>query len=829
MASRRQEKSDRGVLRHLRPSLIVVALIAGAILLTGAGFSFINHRTIEGSRFAASLDALIERANEVRNAARPEYQNALLASLPPNPTVGPIFRLDDRMVDATVVEEPVRTAEYDRFEVVFAYEFDEEDQLVPGAGTAAPLTQNGRLLVRQTGRRHYLQNGQPIAIAKDEVGEIVVGMRASRGKSIRLAWSPETHPKERWNNKVSTPIIADGKFHTYFINARNIFGRGLDAGDQIRFLAVQPSDTEDDEVEIDFIRFLSKSSRYMRKPRDVVYETVAEEMRRVLYMLPRQVLEYRVQIPDREPRLDFGTAAFGRQSAVTFAVHVVDGKDTTELHQQSIEDSRTWIDWRYDLSRWAGREVALRLTVDGAVGSVGLWSSPIVYGRPLKPFRAVILLEDALRASNLSVHGYDRPTSPFKERLMTEEGIVFLNARSQDNKTRTSVPSMMTSLLPTTTGVWHFADMLSEEFLTLAEVLRSQGFATASFLQNPNAGPYAGLHQGFDVSMPTGGRTEGLLSSEQLSRWLDRHRDQNFLLYLHIADPHGPYDPPAPHDAWYKAIAPGRNSQTFHDALDPQWMKQATREGRIALYDGEIRHNDGILEQFFTRMKAQGLFEDTAFFLVADHGEHFGEHGVWEHGPPGTKQVTGVPLMIVYPQRFPGGQQFRETVQLMDVMPTVLELASVETSGLAMQGDSLVGLVDGRDPEHWRDRVVVSEEVYTRDKVDTSRNRGLRVYGSLFYRNWHFIASRSFWPQRGYVPESLRLRTYGLHEDPEELRPLRRFVPDLYIRYRYTSFLNELQSTDEDAWQRWTNNGQGQTYQFDPDVLEQLKGLGYVQ
>jgi arylsulfatase len=440
------------------------------------------------------------------------------------------------------------------------------------------------------------------------------------------------------------------------------------------------------------------------------------------------------------------------------------------------------------------------------------------------------VLEDALRADHLSLYGYDQPTSPFKEELLRDHGAVFLRASSQDNVTRASVPSMMTSLLPSVTGVWGFADMLAPEFLTLAEVMRQQGFATASFVQNSNAGPAAGLHQGFDMVADelVRGHPEELLEGERLWSWMQEHKDRNFFMYLHIADPHGPYDPPPPYDEEYRALADANGALTRNEAIDPEWVAAPSAAGRTALYDGEIRRNDAALRKFFSRLKAEGLFDDTLFVFIADHGEHFGEHGYWAHRPPGHVQVTHVPLILLHPQKIPKPLRIAEPVQLLDVMPTVLEYAGVDTRALAMQGDSLVGLVEGRNPKYWSDRVVATEEVTLRDKVRPWRDRGLRVSGSLIYRDWHFIASRSFWPQRGYWPESLRLKVFNLREDPGEHRAASRFLYDAYLRYRYTSGLNRLQSVSQEAGRAF-RSGEEQSFEFDPDTLEHLKALGYVQ
>jgi hypothetical protein len=124
--------------------------------------------------------------------------------------------------------------------------------------------------------------------------------------------------------------------------------------------------------------------------------------------------------------------------------------------------------------------------------------------------------------------------------------------------------------------------------------------------------------------------------------------------------------------------------------------------------------------------------------------------------------------------------------------------------------------------------VVASEEVTSRDRARGWRNTGLRVSGSLFYGDWHFISSRNFWPRRGIVPESLRLKVFNQAQDPQEGNSLARFFPDAYLRYRFTSGLDELQSLGEEA-QRKFRSTQDTNYEFDPDTLEHLKALGYVE
>ncbi len=466
----------------------------------------------------------------MRDISGPDYQRRVLDSIPLAPTTGVFYRLDDMLGRARVLEQPTLNEADKSSDVVFSYEFSDGAGLISALGEIHIEHSDGVLTASVETVEDYLYSVDFLAISKDDIGEIAIRVRSRSGKNLRLAWSKGPPSELTWWQSIRTPLIADSTFHTYFINARNVLRQRLEEGDRIRSLMLQPSDVVGDEVDIDFIRFVSNRSNYLRQPRGVVQETIAAEVRQALYMLPRQVLEYSVRLPTDGARLDFGSGIVGSASAVEFAVELEVAGEAVMLHSEVVEDSTRWHDARYDLSEWAGREAKLRLFVDGVPGSVALWSNPIVSGDPVEPLRVIMILEDTMRADHLSVYGYRRETTPFKKRLLSEHEIAFSNAQAQATKTRPSVPSMMTSLLPTATGVWNFTDMLDPAYVTLAEVLRSKGFVTASFVQNGSAGPYAGLHQGFEVAFDgetTGERPEDLLSADSVWRWIDRHEDRN--------------------------------------------------------------------------------------------------------------------------------------------------------------------------------------------------------------------------------------------------------------------------------------------------------------
>jgi arylsulfatase A-like enzyme len=509
----------------------------------------------------------------------------------------------------------------------------------------------------------------------------------------------------------------------------------------------------------------------------------------------------------------------------------------TRVHDASLAQAEHWVDARVDLTPWAGQNIGLTLRATASTrgeANVAFWSSPIVSSAPAQPFNVVVMIEDATRADYLSVYGHDAPTTPYKERLMAERGVLFEQAISQAEKTRPSVASFMTSLYPTATGSWHFSDALSERYLTLAEVMRAQGYVTASFIQNGNAGPYAGIHQGFDRLLDQvtfGETTEGVFTGPVLHDFLEQHRDRNFFLYLHAIDPHGPYAPPEPYRSEFGARIQAAAEPVGRDRdFDPPWVEPPSAESRRRYYEAEIAHNDAVVSRFFAMLEELGLAENTLVVMTSEHGEYLGERGVfggrlWSHNPPGYLIGTRVPFMLTYPARFPQPKRIAERVQLLDLMPTVLDLAGIDRSGLMLQGESLVDLIDGLRLEHWRDRVIVSEEPSGLSKSNPC------ACGSVYWDDWHVLSS--IWlvkPVRNLAPQLVSYAataTFSL--DPQ--RPADRLdwatLPDLAVRWRQRTLLTDLRETNMAAWRQITS-GTGGEMAIDPDTLERLKGLGYV-
>lgn len=771
------------------------------------------------------VEKVVDRAQAISDQVMPEYQDLALARLARNPLNGDFYRFDDNLASAETSDLSPGESEDHTGEYVFRLEFEggNEPRLVAAHDQATSEERDGLLVITQR-RKDHLVTDAPIDVPASSVSEVMIRARAQEGNRFRLLWAPEGKEDEIGNNRLELDLIADGEFHTYIVNVQNAFLRGVEVGGDISVLGIIPSNAHGDVVEIDFIRLVSKLWKYQLHKTGTSYELVGGEMRPVMYAVGNQRLAYQVDVPEQSARLSFGAAALLPKQPLAGTVSIVHDGETRRIFESWNLPADRWRDEELDLTAWAGEDVQIVFEAQGAGRNVAFWSNPIVDQAPQRRLNVIVILEDTLRADHLSTQGHVRETSPERTRLMNERGIVFANAHSQATKTRPSVAALMTSLYATATGVWDFASMLSNRYLTLAEVMRAQGFVTASFIQNGNAGPYAGAHQGFGIlrEPDTIGNTTEDLFDERTLKWLEENRDRNFFLYLHAIDPHGVYDPPEPHDRWYRDADPaamvGKAPLDYAESIDPEWAETPSAEARRLLYDGEIRHNDAVIGRFVRELDARGLLDDTLLVFISDHGEWMGELGMWEHRPPGNRPVIHVPLMIVYPG-FATPQRIEEPVQLIDIMPTILELASVDTGNLLMHGDSLVSLIQGEDPERWTNRVTVSEEPMVMDYDEPC------VCGSLFYDEWQLHGTIRRWP--GRIRSSFfKSFVYRFREDG--VTPIKSFLPDLSSRILRTHGLWRIQSANIHFWRTITEGEANDIYRMDPETLEELRGLGYV-
>jgi arylsulfatase A-like enzyme len=340
-------------------------------------------------------------------------------------------------------------------------------------------------------------------------------------------------------------------------------------------------------------------------------------------------------------------------------------------------------------------------------------------GRP----NVIVLLIDALRADHLGCYGYARPTSPAIDRL-AGDGVLFREAIPASTFTKSSVASLFTGRFPYQHGVYWgnlrenperiTSDLLGGDEVTLAEVLRGRGWLTAAWVQNSHLRDFMGFAQGFVDYHDQEGPIDRI--NRRFGAWLaGPGRRYPFFAYVHYIDLHDPYRPPPPYDALFGDAGDPRDAYAGIDLAEWGSFLAAVRRGErrlapaeldrlAALYDGQIRHLDDRVGRLLDRLRRLGLYDRSLIVLTADHGDAFGEHGFISHSAAPYEELVRVPLIV----KFPGGRFAGRTVgrqaRLVDLFPTVLEVAGVGAAGAGalaggppadLAGCSLVPLIEG--------------------------------------------------------------------------------------------------------------------------------------
>lgn len=347
--------------------------------------------------------------------------------------------------------------------------------------------------------------------------------------------------------------------------------------------------------------------------------------------------------------------------------------------------------------------------------------------------RANVLLVtlDTTRADRLGCYGNARIETPNLDRL-AREGVRFENAFTAVPSTLPSHASILTGTYPALHGVHdNGVYVLTEGATTLAERFHAAGYRTAAFVSAFVLDARFGLAQGFDVyddemeeplieadperiakleALPPAERARLVQQAspyqrragsvtERAMRWLDAERDEPFFLWVHCFDAHMDYAPPPPwnerYDPDYAGELDGRAKSWFLAAERHGWgtreaLPERDREHMIALYDGELSYMDACLGRLFDALRASGRWDDTAIVVVADHGEGFGEHGMyWEHNGQIFDETMHVPLLVKLPGGRAAGRVVSSLARTIDVAPTALDLAHLAPLAGA-QGSSLV-------------------------------------------------------------------------------------------------------------------------------------------
>jgi arylsulfatase A-like enzyme len=312
----------------------------------------------------------------------------------------------------------------------------------------------------------------------------------------------------------------------------------------------------------------------------------------------------------------------------------------------------------------------------------------------------------------MSTYGYHRETTPFLDRF-AEDSVVFERARSQAACTFPSVNSLLTSRYPFDFYSQKAGEMgIPPRFPALAEVLKGEGYRTIAISASPivrntesKENPGAGFGRGFDVFDEYCLWNNAQCVNTRLSGAM-KTVEEPFFLYLHYMEPHAYYRPPANYERrfagdydGYEFIAEG-DPNPIADMLfgdGPEYeISDRDIQHLIDLYDDEIRYLDQQLEALVTPWIDSGLLDRSLLVITSDHGEEFMEHNQVGHCRGVWDTLTRVPLIMRFPDVV-GGLRVESAVQLVDVMPTILDRLGIQPSDFEADGISLIGAMSG-DP-----------------------------------------------------------------------------------------------------------------------------------
>ncbi len=297
----------------------------------------------------------------------------------------------------------------------------------------------------------------------------------------------------------------------------------------------------------------------------------------------------------------------------------------------------------------------------------------------------VLIVIDALRRDHVGCYGYERPTSPVMDAL-AGESILFENAISHAPWTKTSFATMMTSLYPHQHGVTGWESVMPDSLVTLPEVLRDNGYTTVAIVNMLGIAERFKVLDGVDlISSAAKTERDAVRSTDDAIDLMKKSRSPFFII-IHYFDVHWPYRPPMEYVDLIR-----REGDPDPLALRREAGRRVPRQGgegvvpdagvaaaEKMMYDGCIRFVDDNIARIIAFLDEAGLREETAVFITADHGEAFWEHGFGSHGYDLYEESIRVPMIVSYPARYDSPRRIANQVGLIDLLPTVLDLAGIE-------------------------------------------------------------------------------------------------------------------------------------------------------
>ncbi|MCE9638461.1 MAG: sulfatase-like hydrolase/transferase [Planctomycetes bacterium] len=437
-----------------------------------------------------------------------------------------------------------------------------------------------------------------------------------------------------------------------------------------------------------------------------------------------------------------------------------------------------------------GPIVVARCAMAVGVVSVGVAFVSCGSDPPAARPNVLVILMDTTRADRCGFLGYARPTTPRLD-AFAKDAVRFSDFWSPASWTGPSHGTLFTGLRPEHHRLYNDGSTaLAPEYETLAELLSTAGYRTASYSNNPYVAAEFGLTQGFQTDRALfriPGRTYPWARDTHTAAldWMlstsAGDADRPFLCFINDMEPHYPYHPPRGVESRFvRPTTPPEAVESVRDLVFPRSLglclgvepwAPGEKDALSDLYDAEVATLDAEVGTLLDGLRAAGLLDRTLIVVLSDHGEGLADHGWIEHGVRMDRELLRVPLLLRLPGRFDGGRTVKQVVRMEDVFPTVLDACGVDSppcDGVPLTRDLDGRIAYGFDGGYvtWADKAA---GIYPKADVTAIRSGRRSVFDGTF----HMV-----------VPDTGPTTLYDVSADPGEKNDLAGTRPDVESRLR---------------------------------------------
>ena len=437
----------------------------------------------------------------------------------------------------------------------------------------------------------------------------------------------------------------------------------------------------------------------------------------------------------------------------------------------------------------------------------------------------LLIVMDAARADHFSCYDYHRRTTPNIDR-MAAEGLRFTQAVSSSSWTLPSHASLFTGLLPYEHGTNTQHTWLLDRLPTLAELLKTRGYRTAGFSNNPRVDKVQNMARGFDLFEAVWADTTVVSprkpyntahTTRLVKGFLEdtAGSEQPFFIFINYMNTHLPYRAP---ESYRKLFLNGEQKVTacidsalYHPIMVNSGvlpLRPQEFETIRAIYDGALNYLDSQIGELLDFLKKHALYDSTLVVITSDHGEMFGEYGHFTHGRYLYRPLVQIPLIIRYKPLIPDAEVSQTPVSIVDIFHSILRVLKIEAA-----------TATGAPVRYLFDALIEPRPCYSEVRV----NR-IHAGGGIPMK----FNSRSLWTPEGlhYIFfDDGSLACFDLKTDPDETVNLcpHRIDPNevLTVIETFETGLNALVETEQDL--RIVSEVQ----QY-PQQREALRAIGYV-